>query len=759
MKGLVIAIVAASIWSFSVAQAQNESTLRFDATQLITNEDHTSFVYSGAYEIAAGLDLTLPAVHYLVVLHDGEESSLITVSVDERTDLWTVSPECVQEDVPTSDEGIRLSADALTDHRPGQTAVTVKGTLTVDGIRYAEVIVFPVTIDSEYTVRFNTAISIYVADRKLASGDLIPRRDIAPEARSTRSFVRSGAASGATDYIIVTSATLALEFQRLAVYKNQTGYVTSVLLIDDILAGQSGRDNAEKLREYLKSFYEQGGRYVLLGGDETVIPIRYAYPNNTSSLPALDALQICDLYFADVTGEWDVDNDGVWGEKYEDDPDIIPELRVGRVPVNTVAEVRHYVDKLIAYETNPGRGDAAYLERAFFFSADQMRDYSEGGQHGRIARAYPDYFEIDTTHGLEMATGADPSPTNPIGPELDTILQRGYGIINILTHGGSTDFCIRSAGINQSPRSYYGSPQIAVLKNDGRTSFYYSLACSSGGFDRDQPPFNEPDANLVQRLLGHPGAGAVGFVAYSRWGWIGSSHLLQRAFFDSLFAHPGRPAIDAMNEAKARYYYYTDLVYGQNFYGDPTLVVYTEAPTTLNIALSFRDDGLLAAVTADGSPAGNCLLVLAIDGECIGQYVTSADGSATISQELDPGLEYTISAVQSGATIDQQTFIGSLVTSVDDENDGLPHSFALEQNYPNPFNPSTEIAFELPKASQVLLTVYNILGQVVTVLVDEQLPAGHHSVSWHADTFASGLYLYRLDTGEFSQSRKMLLVR
>jgi hypothetical protein len=757
MKGLLI--VLACIWPLSLAEAQNQPTLCFEAARLVTNEDHTSLSYNGADVISLGLDFTLPALHYLVVLHVGEEPSALTASVDDRITLWTISPELAQPDVPTSDGVILPPADALADRVTCQTVAKVKGTLTLDGVRYAEVIVFPVTVDSAYTVSFNSAISIRIADRQLISSDLIPRRDVIQHGSSLRSSVKTGAASGATDYVIVTSAALADEFQRLAVYKNQTGYVTTVLLIEDILAGQTGRDDAEKLREYLKVFYEQGGRFVLLGGDETVLPIRYAYNLNTSSLPPPEELQICDLYFADLTGDWDVDNDGVWGEKYHDNPDIVPELRVGRLPINSVQEARQYIDKLKAYETNPGRGNGQYLERAFFFSSDQMRDYSGGGQHGRIAQAYPDYFVIDTAHGVELATGNDPAPTNLSASELDTILERGYGIINILAHGGSTDFCVKSSGINQFPKSFYGQGEIAALENNGRTSFYYSLACSSGGFDRDQPPFNEPDANLVQRLLSQPGAGAVGFVAYSRWGWVGSSHLLQRAFFDSLFAHPGRPAIDAMYEAKAIYFCYPDLVYGQNYYGDPTLVVWIQAPTTLNLALALRADGLVAAVTADGAPAGGCLLVLAAGGECIGQYVTSADGRAAISQDLDPCVEYTISAVQSGATVDQQTFLGSIATGVDDETDGLPHGYALEQNYPNPFNPSTEISFELPRASLVQLTVFNVLGQVVTVLVNEQLPAGYHSVSWDAAAFASGLYLYRLDTGEFAQTRKMLLIR
>jgi hypothetical protein len=89
----------------------------------------------------------------------------------------------------------------------------------------------------------------------------------------------------------------------------------------------------------------------------------------------------------------------------------------------------------------------------------------------------------------------------------------------------------------------------------------------------------------------------------------------------------------------------------------------------------------------------------------------------------------------------------------------LPTSFELKPNYPNPFNPITVIEFGLPMATPAKLIVYNILGQVVTKLVDGDLPAGWHSVDWDAGSVASGVYFYRLEAGSFTQSRKMILIK
>ena len=106
----------------------------------------------------------------------------------------------------------------------------------------------------------------------------------------------------------------------------------------------------------------------------------------------------------------------------------------------------------------------------------------------------------------------------------------------------------------------------------------------------------------------------------------------------------------------------------------------------------------------------------------------------------------------------------TLSLDVDDDPDELPARFHLAQNYPNPFNPNTTIAYSLPRASRVRLSVYNVAGRLVTILVDETQSAGNHFVDWngtdadHAPV-ASGVYFYRLDTGEYSESQKMVLLK
>ncbi len=98
-------------------------------------------------------------------------------------------------------------------------------------------------------------------------------------------------------------------------------------------------------------------------------------------------------------------------------------------------------------------------------------------------------------------------------------------------------------------------------------------------------------------------------------------------------------------------------------------------------------------------------------------------------------------------------------TKVVREGDVLPTEFGLAQNFPNPFNPSTTIEFSLPRSGYVTLVVYNTLGEEIATLVSETLSAGRYSTEWNAAGFSSGIYFYRLQAGEFVETRKLLLLR
>ena len=104
--------------------------------------------------------------------------------------------------------------------------------------------------------------------------------------------------------------------------------------------------------------------------------------------------------------------------------------------------------------------------------------------------------------------------------------------------------------------------------------------------------------------------------------------------------------------------------------------------------------------------------------------------------------------------------VNTLVSSVEENSSGIiPGSFSLEQNFPNPFNPSTAIEFNIAESDFVSLSVFNLLGEQVGTIVNEYLPAGSYKANWDAEDLPSGVYIYTILAGKFSQSNKMILLK
>ena len=112
----------------------------------------------------------------------------------------------------------------------------------------------------------------------------------------------------------------------------------------------------------------------------------------------------------------------------------------------------------------------------------------------------------------------------------------------------------------------------------------------------------------------------------------------------------------------------------------------------------------------------------------------------------------------SGWALEESFTVGE-ATSVEQVGDNVPIVHSLYQNYPNPFNPMTTITFDLPQPGNVVLTVYDVLGREVEVLVSGDYPAGSFKARWNATGFASGVYVYKLQAGRYTETRKMQLVK
>ncbi len=580
------------------------------------------------------------------------------------------------------------------------------------------------------------------------------------------------------EYLVITSGELASAFYPFVVWKNQKGILTEIVLIEDILASYSGIDDAERLREYLKDAHSSGAQWVLLGGDEEIIPIRYAYPGNVSTAPILRYQQITDVYYADLTGDWDSDGDGIWGEYSQDDPDTYLEVYVGRVPAESVEDVDIWVGKQLMYEQNPNNGDFSYLEKGLFITADQMRDLNE---HTALAELMPEHFELDYSRLAEEPSGSATTPTQPTGEQIADVMGEGWGFVSNLNHGGFYYYAAMASGYGQNPRSDFfgdscntgnGTSGLVNIEDNQMYGVHYSISCYTAAYDFDQEVFWAgpfiSNNSFMEAYLFLPNKGGVAFLGNTRWGWVSSSFQLEKKFIEYVYSDTARQL--AVAESMSKLYYPTkrDIGYGHNVFGDPELSMWLYEPTPLvnNVPSDIQLDttGITVEVQNGSSPAANTKVTVWKPGEFYYRGYTDESGEFEVPLSMTEAGQIYVTSVGQDMLPDIDTINVHLILSADDENNAIPAVTSLSSNYPNPFNANTEINFALANTGEVSLEVFNITGQKVKTLVSDNLEAGTHSIVWNGtndsgDLIASGAYFYKLSTDNDNLVKKMVLLK
>jgi hypothetical protein len=756
--------------------AAENLTCKFNIDSLKRNENGYHYAYEGAENLIVNRNFSLPLKTIYIEANDRLKYSDFAIS--DRMTLGQMPVELTDFDnATTGDKQIDVESPLRKKEALYFPIYSIEKLTGNAGHIYA-VSILPVSLDAAGNLYFNGSVSIEASVSLVSAYDryLYSAKDIHSNFAQSRALSDSELATGVPlncELLVITAPYMAAAFSEFIQFKRIIGYSVGIALTDSIFAHYPGIDGAEKIRNYLKDFYAMGGKYLLIGGDNQIVPARYLfYYNVGSSVRDTGDLMPSDLYYADLDGDWDSDGDGVWGEPSHDSPDLIPELRVGRLPIHSAEAAARYGRKLIAYYVNPGNGDYGYLTGILFFAADEMRDYPAEGQHHAIAEAYPRNFFSDTFYTVETPSGDSPQPTNYTGFQSIQKISEGYGIINFVTHGRVDGCLIRSANYGDWPASYIitspassGHGYTGNLARNNKTSFYYSLSCNVGGYDLDKIDGVDGDKSFAEQLIGLDSAGAIGMVANSRWGWVYSSYLLQKSFMERLFSEANRSPVDAMYLSWMDYPYYRDLIYGQNYYGDPTLKIYEEVPDKMTLSLQAKGINKYAVAARRGTePVAGARVVFSKGGTIRKSGRTDADGSWEFSENLTLGSVYNITAIKDGFTVARIEYIPTIATGVDGDETQKPDEFALSQNYPNPFNPATIIHYSISYRSDVALEIFDVLGRKVFEKSLFDQPAGNYSLEWNGlnqlgGEAASGIYFYRLTAGNYSETKKMVLLK
>ncbi|MEI6808351.1 MAG: C25 family cysteine peptidase [bacterium] len=321
--------------------------------------------------------------------------------------------------------------------------------------------------------------------------------------------------SSTCDYLLITASTLLSYFAPLVSYRASQGLAVQTETVQNITNSFAGRDSAEKIRNYIHYAYTNWGvKYVLLGGDVGVVPVRGVYARcsgqELTSMPS-------DLYYACLDGSWNGNSNSVWGEPTDGDTggdvDLLAEVIVGRAPVDTQAEVENFVAKTLAAESNTVSRSHALLAGEYL---NVM--FSQGGNS--LDTLLP---AVSNSHSI--ATWLDDRPdTVPAWTTADAVRNLSTSPL-LVAHYGHTD----DATLMRMTAADLDSLSNAL------PFFLYSAGCDAGWFDNFAPP----DC-IGEEFIKYNRQGAFAAVLNVRLGWFDwdsewlYSGEYQRCFFNGI---------------------------------------------------------------------------------------------------------------------------------------------------------------------------------------------------------------------------------
>lgn len=373
--------------------------------------------------------------------------------------------------------------------------------------------------------------------------------------------------------LIVTDSSLETIFDQLAERRTDQGIQTEVITMSVIYAMSPGRDNAEKLRNFVKNYYTQNGLdFLLLGGDTDLVPFRFAYAMTCEGgiHPREDSLP-CDLYFSDLDGTWDANLNNIFGE-IADDVDLHPDIFVGRATVENATEAQIFVDNIAAYEDC--YEDDFYQDILFLAEVLWTNPYTNSA----LSKDYidehflPDYLNITK---LYQALGNE-NPSTAMAA-----MNSGQNMIN---HDGHAWYS--SLGVGDG---YLGYGDIDAINSDGRfSSVMYSIGCWSAAFDFDA---------IAEHFITNSSGGGVAYIGNSSYGWgspgnplYGYSDALDHLFFDYLYSNWSLTLGELLAHTKEYFIPYSQWEnvyrwhqYDVNLLGDPSFRPYRSNPLEIQV--------------------------------------------------------------------------------------------------------------------------------------------------------------------------------
>lgn len=612
------------------------------------------------------------------------------------------------------------------------------------------------------------------------------------EEKQLLDFSLGGRRINAAPYVIITDQTFVTGFQPYANWLTEQGIPATVVTTQNIYQVYSGIDKAEQVKNYIIDCWQHaGGTYFILGGDDFYVPVRWCveYVNDE------DTITPCDLYFSDLTGDWDANGNLRWGEMYGSPPDEAdrwPEVFVGRISTYQLQEVQNWVIKALHYEKNPG---------VIFNTA--LWIYQSGVGYGDAPEVFPGHF----THQYCCNYYADAALNE---------INQGNGILNINCHGNAGDFTTYQWAGGPSGRatiySWWADPPsqtragVDWLSNLNKFFVGYAISCYVGAFDSLAHPVYYPEGTdtciadaFVDAYLGnHQGLlgpfGACAFLCNTRNGlWVGGgpSYDLQYAFWERIFMieelPPSEPSINKIGVAEAmskcdhlinwnaddgRYVCYCHTLFGSPYFESWTKTpgnMLVSHPSSIPVGRESRFTVTVTSATLPPVPLQYAKVCL-YKGDDIYEVGTT-DGLGRVTFIISPqtlgNIKVTVTRLHNldGSYTQyrpSETYCAVVLSGgggqASESHGVIPSDLCLMQ-IPTIFRNNIDFTYGVPVKGDVSISVCDITGSKIQSVKQKDMFPGYFHGELSAEKLASGVYFIVLKQGDAKVSKKILFIK
>ncbi len=483
------------------------------------------------------------------------------------------------------------------------------------------------------------------------------------------------------DYTIITTRELKPAFDRLIALKRQKGYSAGAVCIEDIMQNPNVNggdsifdvnnnlvsviaDSAGVIRQYLKRAFENGTRYVLMGGRK--VPYRYSNRTYSTESGTYSTQIPTDWYFSELETNWNGSHRG----SYVAITNLIPKsykssLYIGRLMADSIADIDNYCRKLFQYELNPGKGDPSYLNRALIVEGADTFDIRH--------EAAKKYREI----GMLTTEINQSGLTYPSGKMVVDTLKY-HGIISLHGHGSPHTTTVNHC--YQLHHSYTNRVVCALdtcditakhqkirelgngldcMDNKYSPSIFYSWSCTTTPFDIYTEPSEKTyyGWNIGQSYTLGKDYGGVAYLGCTRVGFT-SYYNHEVRFVKALTTqlNIGRAEANTKNSARNAFFAMT-----HNLIGDPEFQVWTKSPYNNNDVIITRTDNAIhiSGINGDSATVAYCdnqtqKIVKAINGEAL---ITPVNPSGSIVVCAQNHLVYIAPLILQNYTINKSQYV------------------------------------------------------------------------------------------------------